>query len=130
MELSNISDGILERYITNIITHLGVPDHWKGYYYLRYAILLCVRDITAATNISNLVYPTVAKQFRTSELNVTRNIRSAIEASWKRGDTVTFEKIFSYSIKSGRQRPSNSEYIAQIADTIRLDIKSIPQPRL
>ena len=125
MELSNISDYIIERYITNILSHLDVPDHLKGYYYLRNAILLCVRDMTAATNASKLVYPVIAKQFRTTELNVTRDIRSAIEASWERGDADTFEEIFGYSIKSGRPRPTNSEYIARIADKIRLDIKAM-----
>lgn len=129
MELSNISDNVLERYITNILSYLGVPNHLKGYYYLRNAILLCVRDMAASTNASKLVYPVIAKQFRTTELNVTRDIRSAIEASWSHGNTEAIEKMFGYSIKSGRQRPTNSEYIARIADKIRLDIKSIPQPR-
>ncbi len=81
--------------------------------------------MAASTNASKLVYPVIAKQFRTTELNVTRDIRSAIEASWERGDADTFEEIFGYSIKSGRPRPTNSEYIARIADKIRLDIKAM-----
>ena len=128
MELSNISDNILLHYITNIISHLGVPDHLKGYYYLRTAILLCVRDMAAATDASRLLYPTIAKQFRTTESNVKRDMRSAIEVAWKHGNTEVIEKMFGYSITSGRTKPTNSEFIARVADKIRLDVKSIPQP--
>ena len=123
LELSNISDSILLRHITNIMLHLGVPDHLKGYYYLRTAILLCVRNLSAATDASNLLYPAIAKQFRTTELNVKRDMRSAIEAAWNHGNTEVIEKMFGYSIKSGRPKPTNSEFIARIADKIRLDVK-------
>ena len=123
MELSNVSDCILLRYITNIMSHLGVPDHLKGYYYIRTAILLCVRDMATATNASKLLYPTIAKQFRTTELNVKRDMSSAIEDSWKHGNTEVIEKMFGYSVESGKPMPTNNEFIARIADKIRLDIK-------
>lgn len=123
LELSNISDNILLRHITNIISHLGVPDHFKGYYYIRTAILLCVRDMAAATDAFSLIYPTIAKQFRTTEPNVKRDMRSAIEVTWHHGNAEAIEKMFGYSITSGRPKPTNSEFIARIADKIRLDVK-------
>ena len=123
LELSNISDNILLRYITNIMSHLSVPDHLKGYYYLRTAILLCVREMAAATDASRPLYPTIAKQFRTTESNVKRDMRSAIEVSWNHGNTEAMEKMFGYSMKSGRPKPTNSEFIARVADKIRLDVK-------
>ena len=125
MDISTISDCLLERYITNIMSGVGVPAHLKGYYYIRDAILLCIRDMEAVTMVTKLLYPTVAKHFSTSTPMIERGIRTAIEASWERGDTDTFEEIFGYSIKSGRQRPTNSEYIARIADKIRMDIKAM-----
>ena len=126
MELSNISDNILLRYITNITSHLGVPNHLKGHYYLRTAILLCVQDMTAATDASVLLYPTIARQYRTTVPNVKRDIRSAIEVAWNHGNAGTFEELFGYSIQSGRPKPTNSELIARIADKIRLDAKGLP----
>ena len=107
------------------MSHLGVPDHLKGYYYIRTSILLCVRDMAAATDASRLLYPTIAKQFRTTEPNVKRDMRSAIEVAWKHGNTEVIERMFGYSINSGRPKPTNSEFIARIADKIRLDIKSM-----
>ena len=126
MELSNISDNILLRYITNIMSHLGVPDRLKGYYYLRTAILLCVRDMAAATDASGLLYPTIARQYRTTVPNVKRDMRSAIEVAWKQGNIEEFEKMFGYSKTSGRPKPGNGEFIARVADKIRLDAKGLP----
>lgn len=104
---------------------LGVPAHLKGYYYIRNSILLCCRDMDVATSVTKQLYPVIAKQFRMSTPMVERAIRSAIEASWSSGDTDIYEEIFGYSIKSCRTRPTNSEYIARIADKIRLDIKAM-----
>ncbi len=125
MEISSVKDHELERYITNIMLDIGVPAHLKGYHYMRDAILLCGRDIEAVTSVTKLLYPTVAKHFKTTNQKVERAIRNAIEVSWTRGNTDTFEEMFGYSIKSGKTRPTNSEYIARIADKIRLDIKSM-----
>lgn len=125
LEISNIKDHELENYITGIMLDIGVPAHLKGYHYMRDAILICGRDIEAVSSVTKLLYPTVAKHFKTTNQKVERAIRNAIEVSWSRGNTDTFEAMFGYSIKSGKSRPTNSEYIARIADKIRLDIKAM-----
>lgn len=125
MELSVIKDCELERYITEIMLDIGVPAHLKGYHYLREAIMLSGRDMEVVCSVTKLLYPTIAKHFRTTDQKVERAIRNAIEVSWTRGNVETFEKMFGYSVLSGRARPTNSEYIARIADKVRLDIKAM-----
>jgi two-component system response regulator (stage 0 sporulation protein A) len=125
MNIAGVSDCELEKYITEIMLDIGVPAHLKGYHYLREAILLTGRDMELATSVTKLLYPTIARRFRTTDQKVERAIRNAIEVSWDRGNTETFEKIFGYSAQSGRTRPTNSEYIARIADKIQLDYKSM-----
>lgn len=125
MELSVITDCELERYVTEIMLDIGVPAHLKGYHYLRDAIMLSGRDMEVVCSVTKLLYPTIAKHFRTTDQKVERAIRNAIEVSWTRGNVETFEKMFGYSILSGRTRPTNSEYIARIADKVRLDIKAM-----
>ena len=125
MELSVIKDCELERYITDIMLDIGVPAHLKGYHYLRDAIMLSGRDMEVVCSVTKLLYPTIAKRFRTTDQKVERAIRNAIEVSWTRGNVETFEKMFGYSVLSGRARPTNSEYIARIADKVRLDIKAM-----
>ena len=125
MELSYVKDCELERYITDIMLDIGVPAHLKGYHYLRDAILLSGRDMEVVSSVTKLLYPTIARHFRTTDQKVERAIRNAIEVSWNRGNVKTFEKMFGYSVLSGRTRPTNSEYIARIADKIRLDIKAM-----
>ena len=125
MELNIVSDCELERYITDIMLDIGVPAHLKGYHYLRDAILLSGRDMEVVSSVTKLLYPTIARRFRTTDQKVERAIRNAIEVSWNRGNVKTFEKMFGYSVQSGRTRPTNSEYIARIADKIRLDIKAM-----
>ena len=125
MELSVIKDCELERYITDIMLDIGVPAHLKGYHYLREAIMLSGRDMEVVCSVTKLLYPTIAKRFRTTDQKVERAIRNAIEVSWTRGNVETFEKMFGYSVLSGRSRPTNSEYIARIADKVRLDIKAM-----
>ena len=104
---------------------IGVPAHLKGYHYLRDAIILSGKDMEVVSSVTKLLYPTIAKHFKTTDQNVERAIRNAIEVSWSRGNVETFEKIFGYSVASGRTRPTNSEYIARIADNIRLDYKAM-----
>lgn len=104
---------------------VGVPAHLKGYHYLRDAILLSGRDMEVVSSVTKLLYPTIAKHFKTTEQKVERAIRNAIEVSWARGNAETFEKMFGYSMRTGRTRPTNSEYIARIADKVRLDIKAM-----
>mgnify|MGYP000696557254 FL=1 len=125
MEIDAVKDCELERYITDIMLDVGVPAHLKGYHYLRDAILLSGRDMEVVSSVTKLLYPTVAKRFKTTNQKVERAIRNAIEVSWERGNTETFEKMFGYSAQEGRTRPTNSEYIARIADMIRLDIKAM-----
>jgi len=125
MEIAAVKDYELERYITEIMLEIGVPAHLKGYHYLRDAILLSGRDMEVVSSVTKLLYPTVAKRFKTTDQKVERAIRNAIEVSWNRGNVDTFEEMFGYSASSGKTRPTNSEYIARVADKIRLDIKSM-----
>ena len=121
MDIVTINDTELERYITEVMLDIGVPAHLRGYYYLRAAILMTGRDIEVVTSVTKLMYPVIARHFKTTDQKVERAIRNAIEVSWERGNTQTFEKLFGYSIQDGKARPTNSEYIAQIADKIRLE---------
>ena len=125
MEITAVKDCELEKYITEIMLDVGVPAHLKGYHYLRDAILLSGRDMEVVTSVTKLLYPTIARRFRTTDQKVERAIRNAIEVSWSRGNVDTFEKMFGYSALSGGTRPTNSEYIARIADKVRLDIKAM-----
>ena len=125
MEINAVKDCELERYITEIMLDIGVPAHLRGYHYLRDAILLSGRDMEVVSSVTKLLYPTIAKRFKTTDQKVERAIRNAIEVSWTRGNTETLEKMFGYSASSGRTRPTNSEYIARIADKLRLDIKAM-----
>ena len=125
MEIATVEDLELERYITDIMLDIGVPAHLKGYHYLRDAILLSGRDMEVVSSVTKLLYPTVARHFKTTDQKVERAIRNAIEVSWERGNCETFEKMFGYSAASGKPRPTNSEYIARIADKVRLDVKAM-----
>ena len=125
LEIIAVEDYKLERYITDIMLDIGVPAHLKGYHYLRDAILLSGKDMEVVSSVTKLLYPTIAKRFKTTDQKVERAIRNAIEVSWTRGNVETFEKMFGYSISTGKTRPTNSEYIARIADKIRLDIKAM-----
>lgn len=125
MDISTVRDSELERYITKIMLDVGVPAHLKGYHYLREAILLTGRDMEAVSSVTKLLYPAVARRFRTTDQKVERAIRNAIEVSWSRGNAETFEEMFGYSQASGKSRPTNSEYIARVADKIRLDYKAM-----
>jgi two-component system response regulator (stage 0 sporulation protein A) len=125
MNISGVTDCELEKYITEIMLDIGVPAHLKGYHYLRDAILLTGRDMEVVSSVTKLLYPTVAKRFKTTDQKVERAIRNAIEVSWNRGNPATFEEMFGYSAASGKSRPTNSEYIARIADKVRLDYKAM-----
>lgn len=125
MDICAVKDCDLERYITDVMLDVGVPAHLKGYHYLRDAILLSGKDMEVVSSVTKLLYPTIAKRFRTTEQKVERAIRNAIEVSWSRGNAETFERMFGYSVRTGRHRPTNSEYIARIADKVRLDIKAM-----
>lgn len=125
MDISSANDYELECYITDVMLDMGVPAHLKGYHYLRDAILLSGKDMEVVSSVTKLLYPTIAKHFKTTDQKVERAIRNAIEVSWTRGNVETFERLFGYSAKQGKNRPTNSEYIARIADKMRLDLKQL-----
>ncbi len=125
MDIATVKDCELEKYITSIMLDIGVPAHLKGYHYLRDAILLTGRDMEVVSSVTKLLYPTIARHFKTTNQKVERAIRNAIEVSWMRGNVATFEEMFGYSAASGKSRPTNSEYIARIADKVRLDYKAM-----
>lgn len=123
MDIGAMKDSELERIITDIMLQVGVPAHLKGYHYLRDAILLSGRDMELVSSVTKLLYPVVAKRFKTTDQKVERAIRNAIEVSWTRGNQGMLKELFGYSYESGKLRPTNSEYIARIADKMRMDIK-------
>lgn len=122
MDVAQVEDYELEKYIAEVMLDMGVPAHLKGYHYLREAILLSVRDMDLVSSVTKLLYPAIAKWFKTTNQKVERAIRNAIEVSWTRGNTDTFEKLFGYSVLQGKSRPTNSEYISRIANKVREDI--------
>ncbi|MCD8118147.1 MAG: sporulation transcription factor Spo0A [Lachnospiraceae bacterium] len=111
----------MERDITNIIHEVGVPAHIKGYQYLREAILMSVEDTEMLSSITKILYPTIAKKYQTTASRVERAIRHAIEVAWNRGNMDTIEEIFGYTVDAVRGKPTNSEFIAMIADRIRME---------
>ena len=113
----------LEILVTEIIHQIGVPAHIKGYHYLREAIMLSVEDSDILNSVTKILYPTVAKRFDTTSSRVERAIRHAIEVAWDRGDIDTLNSYFGYTINGGRGKPTNSEFIAMIADKLRLKLK-------
>lgn len=114
----------LEVVISDIMRQIGVPAHIKGYQYLREAIILCVQDTEMLGSVTKLLYPTVAKTFSTTSSRVERAIRHAIEVAWDRGDVEVLSSYFGYTIQNQRGKPTNSEFIAMIADKLRLSMKS------
>lgn len=114
----------LEALVTNIIHEIGVPAHIKGYQYLREAIMMVVNDIDIINQITKQLYPEIAKRFKTTPSRVERAIRHAIEVAWGRGDGDTVESIFGYTVSAAKGKPTNSEFIAMIADKLRLELKS------
>lgn len=117
---STISERNLENDITNIIHDIGVPAHIKGYQYLRDSIILAVNDSDIINCVTKILYPTIAKKYDTTSSRVERAIRHAIEVAWNRGNTDTLNDLFGYTINGGKGKPTNSEFIALIADKIRL----------
>ena len=113
----------METQVTKIIHQIGVPAHIKGYQYLRTAILLTVNDSDIINSVTKILYPSVAKQYQTTTSRVERAIRHAIEVAWDRGDVDTLNSYFGYTIQNNRGKPTNSEFIAMIADNLRLKYK-------
>lgn len=113
----------LENDVTEIIHEIGVPAHIKGYQYLRDAIIMSVGEMEMLNSITKILYPTVAKKHQTTPSRVERAIRHAIEVAWSRGKMDTIDELFGYTIHNGKGKPTNSEFIALIADKIRLQYK-------
>lgn len=114
----------LEALVTNLIHEVGVPAHIKGYQYLREAIMMVVKDIDVINQITKSLYPQIAQKFSTTPSRVERAIRHAIEVAWGRGQQEAVESIFGYTISASKGKPTNSEFIAMIADKLRLELKS------
>lgn len=114
----------LEALVTNIIHEIGVPAHIKGYQYLREAIMMVVNDIDVINQITKQLYPDIAQKYHTTPSRVERAIRHAIEVAWGRGQQETVESIFGYTVSAAKGKPTNSEFIAMIADKLRLEIKT------
>ena len=113
----------IETQVTQIIHQIGVPAHIKGYQYLRTAILLTIKDSDIINSVTKVLYPSVAKKYATTTSRVERAIRHAIEVAWDRGDVDTLNSYFGYTIQNNRGKPTNSEFIAMIADNLRLKYK-------
>jgi len=116
-------DGDMEAQVTRIIHQIGVPAHIKGYQYLRTAILMTIQDSDIINSVTKVLYPSVAKKYQTTTSRVERAIRHAIEVAWDRGDLDTLNAYFGYTIQNSRGKPTNSEFIAMIADNMRLKYK-------
>ncbi len=113
----------LETDVTNIIHEIGVPAHIKGYQYLRDAIMMSVDDTEMLNSITKQLYPSIAKRHKTTPSRVERAIRHAIEVAWSRGKMDTIDELFGYTVNGGKGKPTNSEFVALIADKIRLEYK-------
>lgn len=133
-QLANLGDKVkkktkvsaisMETAVTNIIHEIGVPAHIKGYQYLREAILISVEDMEVINAVTKVLYPEVAKRYNTTPSRVERAIRHAIEVAWDRGDLETLQKYFGYTVSNIKGKPTNSEFVAMIADRLRLERKA------
>ena len=114
----------LESVVTEVIHEIGVPAHIKGYQYLREAIILTINDMDVINAVTKVLYPAVAKKFGTTPSRVERAIRHAIEVAWDRGDLEVLQKFFGYTVSNIKGKPTNSEFIAMIADSLSLQRRS------
>ena len=115
----------MESRVTAIIHEIGVPAHIKGYHYLREAILYCIENMGAINAVTKILYPEVAKRYSTTPSRVERAVRHAIEVAWDRGDLDTLQKYFGFTVSNIKGKPTNSEFIAMIADRLRLQQKEM-----
>lgn len=111
--------------MTSVIHEIGVPAHIKGYQYLREAIIIAVEDMEVINAVTKVLYPEVARRFDTTASRVERAIRHAIEVAWDRGDIETLQKYFGYTVSNAKGKPTNSEFIAMIADRLQLQRKQV-----
>lgn len=115
----------LEAQVTKIIHQIGVPAHIKGYSYLRSAIIMTINDVEIINSVTKVLYPAVAKMYATTASRVERAIRHAIEVAWDRGDLEVLDSFFGYTVQNSRGKPTNSEFIAMIADNLRLKNRGV-----
>lgn len=120
LPVKEVSDHVLELEITKIIHEIGVPAHIKGYNYIREAILMSIRDKEMINSITKILYPEISKKYQTTSSRVERAIRHSIEVAWNRGNPDIIEEYFGYTVSDGKGKPTNSEFIALIADKLRL----------
>ena len=113
----------IQAMVTNINHEIGVPAHIKGYQYLREAIIIAVNDMDVINAITKVLYPQVAKTFQTTPSRVERAIRHAIAVAWDRGDLDTLQRFFGYTVSNTKGKPTNSEFIALIADKLQLQLR-------
>ena len=120
--MKNTENTIIRRknFVTKLMLDLGVPAHLKGYHYIRTAVLMAVDDMELVSSVTKLLYPDIAKEYKTTGQKVERAIRNAIEVSWQRGNMDAMERVFGFSAHTGKGRPTNSEYIARLADELQL----------
>ena len=121
---ARISDVDLETRVTNILHEIGVPAHIRGYHYMREAILMAIDDIDVLNYITKELYPSIAKKCNTTPSRVERAIRHAIEVAWSRGKVDAIDSLFGYTVSTNKGKPTNSEFIALIADRLRLELKA------
>ena len=121
MEYGTLVRPKVEQIISGLMLELGIPAHLKGYQYLRTAIIMCVEDMELIGSVTKLLYPDLAKRYMTTDQKIERAIRNAIEVSWERGNSELFTELFGYGNGTGHNRPTNSEYIASVADYVRLE---------
>lgn len=114
----------LETRVTNILHEIGVPAHIRGYHYMREAILMAIDDIDVLNYITKELYPSIAKKCNTTPSRVERAIRHAIEVAWSRGKVDAIDSLFGYTVSNNKGKPTNSEFIALIADRLRLELKA------
>jgi two-component system response regulator (stage 0 sporulation protein A) len=122
--LSSHSEVDLEARVTNILHEIGVPAHIRGYHYMREAIIMAIADIDVLNYITKELYPSIAKKCNTTPSRVERAIRHAIEVAWSRGKVDAIDSIFGYTVNNHKGKPTNSEFIALIADRLRLELKA------
>ena len=123
-QVSKDDDDTVEALVTNVIHEIGVPAHIKGYQYLREAIIMVVNNIDIINQITKQLYPEIAEKYHTTPSRVERAIRHAIEVAWGRGEPAVVENIFGYTVSASKGKPTHSEFIAMIADKLRLEIKT------
>lgn len=126
MEITERKD--ITKYVTGVMLELGMPAHLRGYHYMREAVCMTMENMELVGSVTKLLYPEIAKTFKTTDQKVERAIRSIIEVSWERGNRSLMEEMFGYSAQQGKKRPTNSEFIAAMSDKIRMDLAQSNSP--